>query len=56
MQPSKTYTSKVLEICENGDAIIELPPELLEDMGWAEGTILNIDEKDGHVIITEVKK
>jgi hypothetical protein len=26
----KTFTSKVVEICDNGDAIIELPPELLK--------------------------
>jgi len=30
----KTFTSKVVEICDNVDAIIELPPELLEEMGW----------------------
>ena len=36
----KTFTSKVVEICDNGDAIIELPPELLEEMGWKEGDTL----------------
>jgi hypothetical protein len=56
MQPSKKYTSHVLEICDNGDAILELPPDLLADMGWGEGTILNIDEKDGNIVITEAKK
>ena len=34
MKKSNTYTSKVLEICDNGDAIIELPPELCEELGW----------------------
>ena len=24
------YTAKVIEICENGDAIVELPPELIQ--------------------------
>jgi len=45
----------VLEICENGDAIIELSPELLEEMGWKEGTTLNFEEKDGKIFVTEVK-
>jgi hypothetical protein len=54
---SKRYESKVLEICENGDAIIELPPELCEEMNWKEGTVLTIslDEK-GRVILKENKK
>ena len=51
-----TYTAKVLEICDNGDAIVELPPALLEEMKWKEGTVLNIslDEK-GRVILKENK-
>jgi hypothetical protein len=53
----KTYTAKVLEICDNGDAIVELPPALLEEMKWKEGTVLNIslDEK-GRVILKENEK
>jgi AbrB family looped-hinge helix DNA binding protein len=51
---SKRYESKVLEICENGDAIIELPPELCEEMGWKEGDFLDISEKDGKVIIKKI--
>ena len=50
----KTFTSKVVEICDNGDAIIELPPELLEEMGWKEGDTLDISEKDGKVIIKKI--
>jgi len=52
----KTYTSQVSEICENGDAILDLPEDLLKDMGWSEGTVLNIELKDGEIILTEVKK
>ena len=47
----KTFTSKVLEICDNGDAIVELPPELLEEMGWKEGDTLDITEQNGNIII-----
>jgi AbrB family looped-hinge helix DNA binding protein len=50
----KTFTSKVVEICDNGDAIVELPPELLEEMGWKEGDTLDISEKDGKIIIKKI--
>jgi AbrB family looped-hinge helix DNA binding protein len=52
----KTFTSKVVEICDNGDAIIELPPELLEEMGWKEGDTLDISEKDGKIIIKKINE
>jgi rubrerythrin len=51
----KSYTSNVLEICDNGDAIIELPPELCKEMGWDDGTVLNIESKDGAIYLNEVK-
>ena len=51
----KTFTSKVVEICDNGDAIVELPPELLEEMGWKEGDTLDISEKDGKIIIKKIE-
>ena len=51
----KTYTSKVLEICENGDAILELPPEMCEDLQWKEGDTLNISEEKGAIILKKVK-
>jgi formylmethanofuran dehydrogenase subunit D len=50
----KTYTSKVLEICENGDAIVELPDELMEEMGWKVGDNLKYEEKDGKVFIKNI--
>lgn len=53
---NKTFTAKVLEICDNGDAIIELPPELLEDVGWKEGDTLNIEQReDKRIYISKVK-
>ena len=54
MNEFKTYVANVAEICENGDAILELPPELCEDMGWKEGTVLNIELVDGQVVISEI--
>ncbi len=52
----KTFTAKVLEICDNGDAIVELPPDLLEEMGWKEGDTLDISEENGNVIIKKINK
>lgn len=53
---SKKYESKVLEICENGDAIIEIPDELCEELGWAVGDELDIQEKNGVIILTKIKE
>lgn len=50
----KTFTSKVLEICDNGDAIVELPDDLLKEMGWKEGDTLDITEKDGKITIKKI--
>jgi bifunctional DNA-binding transcriptional regulator/antitoxin component of YhaV-PrlF toxin-antitoxin module len=50
----KTFTAKVLEICDNGDAILELPDELLKEMGWKEGDTLDISEKKGNIIIKKI--
>lgn len=51
---SKTYIANVVDICENGDAILELPKELLEEMGWKEGDTINIDDRDGSIILSKV--
>ena len=56
MKKSNTYTSKVLEICDNGDAIIELPTEMTEELGWKVGDTLDISEKDGKIYIKNLTK
>ena len=48
---SKKYESKVLEICDNGDTIIEIPTELMEDLGWEVGDTIEIVELQGRVIL-----
>ena len=53
---SKIYTSQVIEICENGDAIIELPDELMKEMGWKTNDLLNIEYVDGQVIVSKIKE
>ena len=53
---SKIYTSQVIEICENGDAIIELPDELMKEMGWKTNDLLDIDYVNGQVIVSKIKE
>jgi len=42
---------------EDGELYIELPPELLEKMGWDEGTnMVFIVETDGTIILRESRE
>ena len=54
MNKYKSYVAEVVEICDNGDAILQLPPELCEDLGWKDGTVLNLEAKNGAIYINEV--
>jgi hypothetical protein len=40
---------------ENGNIILDFPDELLETMGWAEGTELSIEAFAGSIVLREVK-
>jgi formylmethanofuran dehydrogenase subunit D len=53
---SKKYEATVLEICDNGDAIIELPTELMDEMKWYEGDLVDIRCENGAVIIKNLTK
>jgi antitoxin component of MazEF toxin-antitoxin module len=50
------YTAKVVEICDNGDAIVELPPELVEELGWEIGDRLNMELIDGQIVIENLDR
>jgi hypothetical protein len=53
---SKTYSTTIEDAGDgSGDGILTFPPEILEEMGWKEGTLLNVEEKGGNLYITEVK-
>ena len=52
----KKYTSKVVDILENGDAILELPQDMLDELGWKEGDELDFAEMHDFVIIKNVTK
>jgi bifunctional DNA-binding transcriptional regulator/antitoxin component of YhaV-PrlF toxin-antitoxin module len=48
--------SYILEVeeDENGEQFITLPEEVLEDLGWEEGDVLNWDVKGNGIILTKV--
>jgi hypothetical protein len=52
----KIYTGDVVEILENGDAIIQLPEDMLNDLKWYEGDTLDISVVDGAVYIKNLTK
>lgn len=48
--------SYILEVQEdeNGDQYIVLPEEVIEDLGWQEGDILNWDVRGEGIVISKV--
>ena len=47
--------SYILEIQEDDDGLfIILPDEVIEDLGWQEGDILNWDVKGEGIVLTKV--
>lgn len=56
----KTYTLDVLEADDgSGDAIIQFTDEFITEVGWKEGTVLNLEVREtptGNVIVMTEKK
>lgn len=52
----KTYRSEVLEVLDNGDAIIDLPQELLDEVGWKVGDNLTFSMENGSIILSKLIK
>lgn len=48
--------SYILEVQEdeNGDQYITLPDEVIEDLGWQEGDVLNWDVRGNGIILSKV--
>lgn len=48
--------SYILEIQEdeNGDSYIVLPEEVIEELGWEEGDILNWDVRGSGIVLSKV--
>lgn len=54
---SRTWTLEIQEDPETGDAILEFPPELLTEAGWAEGDTLKwTDLGDGSWSLSKIEK
>ena len=49
-------TGYIMEIQENdsGDLFIEFPDELIEELGWQEGDVLNWDLKGEGIVLSKV--
>lgn len=53
---SKTYIGYVIEVLPNGDGVLELDPELVNDLGWQVGDELGYEQKDGKIYITNLTR
>lgn len=48
---NEKYTCDVVEICDNGDAIVQLPEELCIELDWRPGDTIKLSvESDGIVL------
>jgi hypothetical protein len=52
----KKYSAEVVEICDNGDAILQFSDEMMKDLGWKVDDVLSISMKDGVVHLTNITK
>lgn len=53
---SKTYIGDVVEILEDGSAILQLPDELMDDMGWKVGDDLDISLENDVIILKKIER
>lgn len=49
------FVGEVVEVLDDGSAVLQLPDELCEQMKWYEGTRLDISEKDGAIILRKIE-
>jgi hypothetical protein len=52
----KKYSAEVVEICENGDAIIQFSDEMIQDLEWKVDDVLSISMVDGVVTLKNITK
>ncbi len=53
---SKQYIANVIDVLDNGDAVIELPLEMISDLGWKEGDVLDIIAENKKIIVKNLTK
>ena len=46
----------MVEICENGDAILQFSEEMIQDLGWKVDDVLSITMVDGAVHLKNITK
>ena len=52
----KKYSAEIVEICENGDAILQFSEEMIQDLGWKVDYVLSITMKNGAVHLKNITK
>lgn len=53
---NKQYIANVIEVLDNGDAVIELPLEMISDLGWKEGDVLDFIAENKKIIVKNLTK
>ena len=53
---SKTYQAEVLRIDASGDAVVQMPDELVEKLDWRVGDVLDYKLDNGSIVITNLTK
>lgn len=53
---SKTFEAQVLSIDYNGDAVVEIPDELVEELDWRVGDVLDYSLDGKKIIIKNLTK
>lgn len=53
---SKSYQAKVVAIDCFGDAIVQLPEDLVEELDWRVGDKLDYEIKKGNIIVKNLTK
>jgi hypothetical protein len=52
----KKYSAEIVEICENGDAILQFSEEMIQDLEWKVDDVLSITMKNGAVHLKNITK
>jgi hypothetical protein len=50
----KKYSADVVEVCENGDAILQFSDEMIQELGWKVDDVLSISMVDGAVHLKNI--
>ncbi len=60
MQENNSWVTQLIETNDgSGDAILQFPDELIQQKGWKEGTVLNLEVQQtptGNVLVITEKK